>query len=101
MSAGFLLDANVPSETLRPVPHARVTALVEAHSDIQFVSVVSIGELRRGRRRTIAEPIRIVLIDSNTVVDGSGPFSGSQHNQRQKHQGRQNEKPLSSLLEPL
>jgi predicted nucleic acid-binding protein len=48
MSAGFLLDTNVPSETLRPVPHPRVTAWVEAQSDIQFVSVVSIGELRRG-----------------------------------------------------
>ena len=48
MSAGFLLDTNVPSETLRPVPHPRVTAWVEAQSDIQSVSVVSIGELRRG-----------------------------------------------------
>ena len=48
MSAGFLLDTNVPSETLRPVPHPRVTAWVEAQNDIQFVSVVSIGELRRG-----------------------------------------------------
>jgi hypothetical protein len=48
MSAGFPLDTNVPSETLRPVPHPRVTAWVEAQSAIQFVSVVSIGELRRG-----------------------------------------------------
>ncbi len=48
MSAGFLLDTNVPSETLRPIPHPGVTAWVEAQSDIQFVSVVSIGELRRG-----------------------------------------------------
>jgi predicted nucleic acid-binding protein len=48
MSAGFLLDTNVPSETLRPMPDPRVTAWVEAQSDIQFVSVVSIGELRRG-----------------------------------------------------
>jgi predicted nucleic acid-binding protein len=30
------------------MPHPRVTAWVEAQSDIQFVSVVSIGELRRG-----------------------------------------------------
>jgi toxin FitB len=48
MSAGFLLDTNVPSETLRPVPHPRVIAWVEAQSDIQFVSVVSVGELRHG-----------------------------------------------------
>lgn len=48
MSAGFLLDTNLPSETLRPVPHPRVTAWVEAQNNIQFISVVSIGELRRG-----------------------------------------------------
>jgi len=48
MSAGFLLDTNVLSETPRPVPHPRVTAWVEAQSDIQFVGVVTIGELRRG-----------------------------------------------------
>lgn len=48
MSAGFLLDTNVPSETLRSMPHPKVTAWVEAQSDFQFVSVVSIGELRRG-----------------------------------------------------
>jgi toxin FitB len=48
MSGGFLLDTNVPSETLRPMPNPRVIAWVEAQSDGQFVSVVSIGELRRG-----------------------------------------------------
>jgi predicted nucleic acid-binding protein len=46
MSAGFLLDTNVPSETPRPVPHPGVIAWVEAQSDIQFVSMVSMGELR-------------------------------------------------------
>ena len=49
MSAGFLLDTNVPSETLRPVPHPNVISWIEAQSkDVQFLSVVSIGELRRG-----------------------------------------------------
>jgi predicted nucleic acid-binding protein len=48
MSAGFPLDTNVPSETLRPMPNPRVTAWVEAQSEIEFVSVLSIGELRRG-----------------------------------------------------
>ena len=48
MSAGFLLDTNVPSETLRPMPQPSVTAWVQAQSAIQFVSVVTIGELRRG-----------------------------------------------------
>ncbi len=68
MSAGFLLDTNVTSETLRPVPHPRVTARVEAQSDIEFLSVVSIGELRRGatllvqgsaRRQAAGKPLAI------------------------------------------
>ncbi len=49
MSAGFLLDTNVSSETLRPLPDQKVVAWLEAQrKDVQFVSVVSIGELRRG-----------------------------------------------------
>ena len=49
MSAFFLLDTNVLSETLRPVPTANVVAWLEAQgNESQFVSVVSIGELRRG-----------------------------------------------------
>ena len=48
MSAGYLLDTNVPSETLRPLPHPKVTGWLEAQSEIQFVSVMSLGELRRG-----------------------------------------------------
>jgi predicted nucleic acid-binding protein len=41
MSAGYLLDTNVPSETLRPMPNPRVIAWVVAQSDFQFVSVVT------------------------------------------------------------
>jgi len=48
MSAGLLLDTSVPSETLRPVSHPRVTAWVAAQSDIQFVSVVTIGNCDGG-----------------------------------------------------
>jgi predicted nucleic acid-binding protein len=49
MSAGFLPDTNVPSETLRALPDPKVVAWLEAQrKDIQFVSVISIGELRRG-----------------------------------------------------
>ena len=49
MSPGFLLDTNVPSETLRPLPTPAVIAWLEAQSqDVQFVSVVPVGELRRG-----------------------------------------------------
>ena len=49
MSRSFLLDTNMPSETLRPSPTPAVIAWLEAQSkDVQFVSVVSVGELRRG-----------------------------------------------------
>lgn len=49
MSRGFLLDTNILSETLRPFPDAKVVAWLDSLSkDIQFVSVVTLGELRRG-----------------------------------------------------
>jgi tRNA(fMet)-specific endonuclease VapC len=47
--SGFLLDTNVPSETLRPRPNANVSAWLNRQAqDSQFLSVVSVGELRRG-----------------------------------------------------
>ena len=49
MNGRCLLDTNVLSETLRPLPNARVAAWLEKQSkDSQFLSVVTIGELRRG-----------------------------------------------------
>jgi predicted nucleic acid-binding protein len=61
VSRGFLLDANVPSELARPLPEARVVAWVASQEDLQL-SVISIGELRKGfsllplgRRRTELE----------------------------------------------
>lgn len=46
---GFLLDTNVPSEALRPRPDANVSAWIKGQpKDLQFLSVVSVGELRRG-----------------------------------------------------
>ena len=46
---GFLLDTNVPSELIRVRPEPRVAAWLEAADDQQlFVSVVTIGELRKG-----------------------------------------------------
>ena len=46
---GFLLDTNVPSETLRPVPSPKLVAwLTSQDKESQFISVVTIGELRRG-----------------------------------------------------
>jgi len=46
---GYLLDTNIPSETLRPSPDAKVAAWLESHpKNSQFLSVVTLGELRRG-----------------------------------------------------
>ncbi len=63
MSIGFLLDTNVPSELTRPLPDERVVAWVNAQdSSSLYLSVVSVGELRKGfcllaegRRRTQLE----------------------------------------------
>ena len=47
--SGFLLDTNIPSETLRLVPNAKVSTWLQSQrEEIQFISVVTIGELRRG-----------------------------------------------------
>jgi predicted nucleic acid-binding protein len=60
---GFLLDTNVPSELTKPFPDVRVTSWVSAQDNASlYLSVVSVGELRRGftilplcRRRTQLE----------------------------------------------
>jgi predicted nucleic acid-binding protein len=47
--SGFLLDTNIPSEMLRPRPDASVVAWLRRQaSETLFVSVVTMGELRRG-----------------------------------------------------
>ena len=47
--SGFLLDTNIPSETVKLRPDARVTAWISAQRNpTLFVSVITIGELRRG-----------------------------------------------------
>jgi predicted nucleic acid-binding protein len=47
--SGFLLDTNIPSELLRPHPDAHVAAWVKRQlNETLFVSVVTMGELRRG-----------------------------------------------------
>lgn len=49
MSGGYLLDTNIPSETLRLVPNPKLVAWLKSlGKDVQFVSVVTIGEMRRG-----------------------------------------------------
>ena len=47
--SGFLLDTNVPSELVRARPEPKVSAWVTARNlDTLFISVVSLGELRKG-----------------------------------------------------
>ena len=47
--SGFPLDTNIPSELTRPVPDIRVTGWVAAQDNASlYLSVVSVGELRRG-----------------------------------------------------
>ena len=49
MSRGWLIDTNVLSETLRRTPDARVMAwLAGIDTDKCFVSVLTLGELRKG-----------------------------------------------------
>jgi len=47
--SGFLLDTNVPSELTKPRPESRVRDWVDAQDNASlYLSVVSVGELRRG-----------------------------------------------------
>jgi predicted nucleic acid-binding protein len=47
--SGFLLDTNIPSELIRSRPDPRVEKWVYAQDETSlYLSVVSIGELRRG-----------------------------------------------------
>ena len=47
--SGFLLDTNIPSELTRSQPDARVIRWLESVSESDlFLSVVSLGEMRRG-----------------------------------------------------
>jgi predicted nucleic acid-binding protein len=49
MNGGYLLDTNILSETLRPLPNGKVAVWLEKQTkESQFLSVVTIGELRRG-----------------------------------------------------
>jgi predicted nucleic acid-binding protein len=47
--SGFLLDTNIPSEMLRPRPDGSVEAWLKRQAnETLFISVVTMGELRRG-----------------------------------------------------
>lgn len=45
---GYLVDTNVLSELTRPSPNSQVEAFLRRSKDRVFVSVLSIGEIRKG-----------------------------------------------------
>ncbi len=69
MSGEYLLDTNVPSELAKPSPDPRVEAWMAAQS-LPHLSVVTIGELRKGfallpesrRRAQLEQWFEIVLL---------------------------------------
>jgi predicted nucleic acid-binding protein len=47
--SGFLLDTNIPSETVKLRPDPRVTAWISAQPNAAvFISAITVGEIRRG-----------------------------------------------------
>ena len=49
MSTGFLLDTNIPSELKKPLPNSSLLGWLAAQQIATFhLSVISVGELRRG-----------------------------------------------------
>jgi predicted nucleic acid-binding protein len=102
--SGFLFDTNVPSETVKLRPEPRVTAWIKQQpNDTLYLSVVSIGELRRGfvplpqgPRRTRLEqwlendvmlwfdqrilPVTKEIADRWGVIDGTCQMQGTPAN---------------------
>jgi toxin FitB len=95
--SGFLVDTNVLSEILRPVPDVRVGAWAQVVSKQSlFLSVVSFGEIRKGltimppgaRRNQLASSIedlipawfagRILSI-TQSIAERWGILEGSRH----------------------
>jgi len=92
--SGFLLDTNVISELLRPLPDERVAAWCKAAPKSQLhVSVISFGEIRKGltimpagaRRYQLEEAFQVliphwfedrILPVSKSVAERWGLFEG-------------------------
>jgi toxin FitB len=78
--SGFLLDTNVVSELVRPSPEAAVTSWLAATDEsLLFLSVLTIGELRKGAVSVKEGPRRIALeswIDGQLCVRFAGRILG-------------------------
>lgn len=61
-ASGFLLDTNVISELMRPRPNHRLTTRVAATSEVLLhLSVITIGEFRKGIDLLDDNPRRVAL----------------------------------------
>jgi toxin FitB len=60
---GFLLDTNVLSELTKRAPSAAVESFLRASKDRVFVSVLSIGEIRKGIASLPVSGRRAELVD--------------------------------------
>jgi predicted nucleic acid-binding protein len=72
----FLLDTNVVSEWRKPRPNPGVVAFLAAQSEDQlFLSVVTLGELRRGVER-LGAGRRRTLLDAWLLTELPSRFAG-------------------------
>ena len=73
---GFLLDTNVISELARPKPDRNVVRWLDAvDEELLFLSVLTVGELRKGIT-TLSDPVRKTLLESWLVGDVLVRFEG-------------------------
>lgn len=74
--SGFLLDTNVISEVVRPKPDPRVARWLETHEeDSMFLSVLTLGEIRKGIT-TLADAPRKTLLEAWFTSDLLERFEG-------------------------
>ena len=71
---GYLVDTNILSELTKPTPSPRVEAFLRQSKDRVFVSVFSIGEIRKGIASLPASNRRVIL--ENWLNDEIIPWLG-------------------------
>ena len=69
--SGFLLDTNVISELVKPKPEPRVTTWIDSiDEDLLYLSVLTLGEIRRGIASLRDAQRRVILeawLDSDLI----------------------------------